>query len=90
MALTAPWRQRLDLLGLTAEEKGRAITLVMRMPVADRETQVDMDVEVAKASVRELLLSAGKSKLRCMRASATFAHALLDCVFSPLPSLSFI
>lgn len=59
MAAPAPWRQRLDGLGITPEEKGRAITLIMRMPEADRETQVDVDVEVAKASVRELL-SAGK------------------------------
>ena len=65
MAAPAPWRQRLDGLGLTAEEKGRAIALITQRPEAAWEALIDVDPVVAKASVRELLSAGKNSSARC-------------------------
>lgn len=58
MAAQPAWRRRLDGLGLSAEDKSRAIVLVLQHPEPDRDLLVDEDPDVAKATVRRMLAAA--------------------------------
>lgn len=58
-AQRAPWRQRLEGLGFSAEDKGILISLLMAMKPVDREVTVDTDAQVAASTLKHMLLVAG-------------------------------
>lgn len=74
-AQRAPWRQRLEGLGFSAEDKGILISLLMAMKPVDREMTVDTDAQVAAGTLKHMLLVAGGEH----RAAALLALCTLCC-----------
>lgn len=57
-AATPAWRQRLDALGFTPEQKGILLVELTRLAPEDREVVVDSDATVARAALERLLAAA--------------------------------
>ena len=59
------WRQRLDTLGYTKADIGKVVNLILELPTGDREDAVDLDPEVAIASIKDRIdKRAGRCKER--------------------------
>lgn len=67
MATHSPpqWRLRLNELGLTVNQKGEAIHMILKMAADDRDAYVDADPAVAKVTVLKGLAEGGRYIKQC-------------------------
>ena len=55
-----PWRQRLDALNFSPQDKGTLIRLILAMQPDERELIVDDDPQVAMAALNGLMSTSGE------------------------------
>ena len=67
--MVQPWRLRLDSLGLSKEEIGQVVNLILELPPGDREDAVDLDPEVALASLKDRMFKSGERGLEGQKPS---------------------
>ena len=86
--MAAPWQERLfSLSRLKSEQKGKASTIILAKPEADRELSVPYDVEIATASIIALLEDARK---QAPPLAGTFLYAPQPALFRTRPACALV